>query len=84
MSFVGDVFKGGNITTGLAIGIGSLILAPIVVPVVVAIVKPLAKVAVQGGVALYKTGRNAASEVGEAVSDIVAEAKADLDHRTGT
>ena len=57
MSFVEDVFKGGNIVTGLAIGIGGLILAPIVVPVVVAIVKPLAKVAVRGGVALYKMGR---------------------------
>jgi hypothetical protein len=84
MSFVEDVFKGGNIVTGLAIGIGGLILAPIVVPVVVAIVKPLAKVAVRGGVALYKMGRDAASEAGEAVSDMVAEAKAELHHGTET
>ena len=80
MSFVGDVFKGGNIVTGLAIGIGGLILAPVVVPLVVGIVKPLAKVAVQGGVALYKTGRDAIAETGEAVSDIMAEAKSELDH----
>ena len=80
MSFVEDVFKGGNIVTGLAIGIGGLILAPVVVPLVVGIVKPIAKVAVRGGVALYKSGRDAVVETGEAVSDIVAEAKAEL-HR---
>ena len=82
MSFVEDVFKGGNIVTGLAIGIGGLILAPIVLPAVVGVVKPLAKVAVRGGVALYKKGRDTASEAGEAVSDIVAEAKAELHHGT--
>ena len=84
MSFVEDVFKGGNIVTGLAIGVGVLILAPVVVPIVVGIVKPLAKVAVRGGVALYKVGRDAASEAGEAVSDIAAEAKAELHHGTET
>ena len=84
MSFVEDVFKGGNIVTGLAMGIGGLILAPIVIPVVVGIVKPLAKVAVRGGVVLYKKGREAASEAGEAVSDIVAEAKSELHHGTET
>jgi len=78
MSFVEDVFKGGNIATGLAIGIGGLILAPVVLPVVAGIVKPLAKVAVRGGAALYKTGRDAVMETGEAVSDLVAEAKAEL------
>jgi hypothetical protein len=84
MSFVEDVFKGGNIVTGLAIGIGGLILAPIVVPAVVGIVKPIVKVAVRGGVALYKKGRDAASEAGEAMSDIVAEAKAELHRGTET
>ena len=74
MSFVEDIFKGGNIVTCLAIGIGGFILAPIVV----AVAKPLAKVAVEGGVALYKVGRDTVAEVGEAVSDVAAEAKAEL------
>jgi hypothetical protein len=80
MSFVEDVFKGGNIVTGLAIGIGCVILAP----VIVGIAKPLAKAAVRGGVALYKIGRDAAVDTGEAVSDIVAEAKAELHDGTET
>ena len=84
MSFVEDVFKGGNIVTGLAIGVGVLILAPLVLPVVVGIVKPLAKAAIRGGAALYKTGRDAVTEVGEAVSDGVAEAKAELQHGSET
>jgi len=80
MSFVEDVFKGGNIVTALAIGVGALILAP----VVVAIVKPLAKVAVRGGAAVYKSGRDAVVETGEAVSDAVAEVKAELHRETET
>ena len=72
MSFVEDVLKGRSIGTGLAIGVGALILAP----VVVAIAKPLAKMAVRGGAALYKVGRDAASEASKTVS----EAKAEL-HR---
>ena len=74
MSFVEDIFKGGNVVTCLAIGIGGFILAPIVL----AIAKPIAKMGVEGGVALYKVGRDAVGEVGEAVSDVVAEAKAEL------
>ena len=84
MAFLNDVFKGGNIVTGLAIGIGGLILAPVVIPLAVGIVKPIAKVAVRGGAALYKSGRNAVAEAGEAVSDIVAEAKAELHHGAKT
>lgn len=84
MSFVEDVFKGGNIVTGLAIGIGGLVLAPVVIPLALGIIKPIAKVAVRGGAALYKSGRDAVVETGEAVSDIVAEAKAELHQRTET
>lgn len=47
-----------------------------------AIVKPLAKEAVRGGAALYKSGRDAVVETGEAVSDIVAEVKAELHQQT--
>jgi hypothetical protein len=84
MSFIEDVFKGGNIVTGLAIGIGCLILAPIIVPAVVGIVKPVAKLAIKGGVVLYRKGQGAISETVEAVSDVVAEAKAEVHQGTET
>ena len=80
MSFVEDVFKGGNIVTALAIGIGGAILAPVVLPIVGGIVKPVAKVALRGTVTLYEKGREAAVGAGEAVSDLVAEVKAELEH----
>jgi len=84
MAFADNIFKGGNIVTALAIGVGSLILAPVVIPAAVGIVKPIARVAVRGGVALYAKGRTMAAEAGEAMSDLVAEAKAELDQGTKT
>ena len=78
MSFVEDVFKGGNIVTGLAIGLGGIILAPLVAPVIIGVVRPVAKVAIRGGLALYEKGRDVAVEAGEAMSDLVAEARSEL------
>jgi hypothetical protein len=39
MAFFEDIFKGGNIVTGLAIGFGAGIAAPAVIPVL----RPIAK-----------------------------------------
>ena len=84
MSFVEDVFKGGNIVTALAIGVGALILAP----------PPPGcrghrQTPCQGGgtrrrCSVYKSGRDAVVETGKAVSDAVAEAKAELHRGTET
>jgi len=46
-----------HIITGLAIGVGTAILAPIVIPVLAGIVKPLAKSAIKGGITLYETNK---------------------------
>ena len=32
MAFFEDIFKGGNIVAGLAIGVGAAVLAPVVIP----------------------------------------------------
>jgi hypothetical protein len=32
MAFLEDMFKGGNIVAGLAIGVGAVVLAPVVIP----------------------------------------------------
>jgi hypothetical protein len=86
MAFFEDIFKGGNVVTGLAIGIGGVILAPMVAPVLVSVVKPAAKAAMRGGLALYEgglalygKGRDATVEAGEALSDLVAEARSELE-----
>jgi hypothetical protein len=72
-----DVFKGGNIVTGLAIGIGATILAPLVVPAVGGLLRPAAKAMIKGGIVAYDWGRQAMAEVSEAASDMAAEARAE-------
>ncbi|PPQ35358.1 DUF5132 domain-containing protein [Rhodopila globiformis] len=75
-----DFFKGGNIVTGLAIGIGATILAPLVAPAVSTILRPAAKTVIKGGILAYDWGRQAAAEVSEAASDMAAEARAEAQH----
>ena len=77
MALFDDVLK-GNIVTGLAIGIGAAILAPVVIPLFANIAKPLAKAAIKGGIQLFERGKEAFAEVAEITEDIVAEAKAEL------
>jgi hypothetical protein len=73
-----DDFVKGNVVTGLAIGIGAAVLAPVVVPILASAAKPLTKAAIKGGLALYESGRETFAEVGEVLEDLVAEAQAEL------
>ena len=68
----------GNILSGLAIGIGSAVLAPIVIPVIATVAKPLAKATIKGGLMLFEKGKELAAEAQETLEDMVAEAKAEL------
>jgi hypothetical protein len=72
-----DIFKGGNIVTGLAIGVGGAIVAPLLVPALGGLLRPAAKAVIKGGIVAYDWGRQAVAQVGEATSDMVAEARAD-------
>ena len=72
-----DFFK-GNIAAGLAIGLGAVVLGPIVLPILAGAGKPMAKAAIKGGIALFEKGKETAAEFGEVFEDIVAEAKAEL------
>ncbi len=68
----------GNIVTGLAIGIGSAIVAPLVVPALSKAAKPLAKAAIKGGLVLFETSKEKLAEAHELVDDLLAEARAEL------
>jgi hypothetical protein len=78
MALVEDLFK-GNIWTGLAIGVGAIIVAPVVVPALTRLTRPLAKATIKTGFVLYDKGRETAAELGEVVEDIVAEARAEFE-----
>ena len=59
-------------------GIGAIVLAPIVAPVLAKAGKPLAKAAIKQGLRLYEQSKGAIAEAGEVFEDLVAEAQAEL------
>lgn len=75
MAIFGDDLKGGNIVTGLAIGVGMLLLAPLVKP----LVRPMAKTVLKAGVAAYDQGRAALAELNEQAGDVIAEVRAEME-----
>lgn len=69
-----DLFKTGNILTGLAVGLGAAILAPVVVPVL----RPLAKSVIKAGMMAYDEAVVAFAELNETAGDIFAEARSEM------
>jgi len=76
MALVEDLFKGTTVT-GLAVGVGALLLAPTVLPAVGRVIRPAAKAVIKGSMVFY---RETLAEVGEVAGDLFAEARAELDH----
>lgn len=76
MAIFEDALKGGNIVTGLAIGVGMVLLAPVLKP----LVRPVAKSVLKAGVAVYDQGRTALAEFNEQAGDMVAEVRAEIEH----
>jgi Protein of unknown function (DUF5132) len=73
-----DVFE-SNVTTVAAVGVGAALLLPNLLPAVLRATKPIAKVAIKGGLLVYAKGREAFAEAGEVAEDIYAEARAELE-----
>jgi len=74
MSLFEDMFKGGNLGTGLVVGLGAMVL----VPVVTRMVRPAAKAMLKGGITMYRQ-----SGIAEAADDLIAEARAEIDRDGG-
>ena len=73
-----DVFKGGTIVAGLAVGIGAALLAPVLIPVL----RPLAKSAIKAGMMAYDEAMVALAELNETAGDIFAEARSEMAEAT--
>lgn len=67
-----------GLSKGLALGIGSLLLAPPLVSAIGEIAKPVAKATIKGSILLVLRGRRMIAEAAETVEDLAAEAKAEL------
>jgi hypothetical protein len=72
------LFGNMSLGSGLLVGVGAVLLVPVVLPVVATAIKPLAKAAIKGGILLYDKGKVAVAELQETVEDLVAEAKAEM------
>jgi uncharacterized protein DUF5132 len=75
MALLEDVTLGSVVSTGL-IGVGLVIVAPLLLPAVGALVGPVAREVFKGGVRLYDAGAHVVTTMGEQLSDLVAEARA--------
>jgi Protein of unknown function (DUF5132) len=73
-----DAFKGGNIVTGLAIGLGVAILAP----AAISLLRPLAKSVIKAGLIAYDQGRAAVEELNARTGDMVTEARKEYERDT--
>lgn len=71
---IGSVSAG----TGVAVGLGALVLAPVVIPMVGALIKPVAKGVIKAGMLVYHKGQVVAAESKETWDDLTAEVKAEL------
>ncbi len=80
MKFVPKGLTVGNV----AIGVGIVILAPIVLPVIGSIVKPILKAGIKGGLVAYEGLRVAIAEAKESLEDLTAEAKAEIAEEPAT
>src|SRR3954453_20650751 len=74
MSLVEDMFKGGNVGTGIVAVIGAAIVAPVVLPVV----RTLAKTVIKAGLVAYDQGRVMVDDMREGSSSLVEEARQEL------
>jgi len=79
MALIEDMFK-GNLAAGLAIGVGAIILGPTAIPTLAGVLRPAAKTMIKSGMVFY---RETLSEIGEMATDLVAEARAELDQEAG-
>ena len=74
MKFIPKGLTAGNV----AIGVGVVLLAPIVLPVLGSIVKPILKAGIKGGLVAYEGLRVAFAEAKESLEDLTAEAKSEI------
>jgi hypothetical protein len=69
----------GRIVTALAAGLVGGLLAPLVYPTLARNARPATRKAMKAGIAAFERGLEAAAELGEHASDLMAEARAEYD-----
>ena len=70
--------NGMKVGIGLAVGLGTVILAPVVIPALAGVAKPLAKEIIKGGLVAFEKGKVLVAEAKETLEDLAAEAQAEM------
>jgi hypothetical protein len=73
LALLEDFFK-INPVTGVVVGVGVVLVGPVILPVVGQILRPAVKAAIKGGMVLY----DEMLEIGAGASDLFTEARAEL------
>ena len=73
-----NLFK-ASLGAALTAGIATAVLTPILLPVLVRSARPLARQAVKTGLIICEKGRETLAEAEEALDDLVAEARVELE-----
>jgi len=76
MAILEDIPKGG--LSAVLVGLGTVIVAPIVIPAVGSALRPFAQTLVKGGVMMYDMLKESVAEAGEQLNDMVAQARSEL------
>jgi hypothetical protein len=74
MALLDDIVNGGNLVTGLAIGVGALIAWPLIGP----IARPAAKSVIKGGLIAYRQVEQLYAGAVEGIGDVIAEAQQEI------
>jgi hypothetical protein len=75
MALLDDILNGWS--GSIFVGLGAVVALPLLLPLVGAVVRPVAKLAIQGGLYVAETLQELVAQGGEQVSDVVAEAQAE-------
>jgi hypothetical protein len=67
-----------GVATGVMISIAAAVFSPVWLPVLARWGRPAAKTAIKSGVIAYAAGRERVAELGESLSDLLAEAQVEL------
>ena len=70
--------RNDDLIKGVAIGLGVVLVAPVVIAALAPVVKPIARSALKAGVMSYEKGRETLEEISETVDDVVAEVEEEL------
>jgi hypothetical protein len=67
-----------RISSGMLVGAGAVMLAPVVIPIVAGLLRPVLKAGIKTGMLTYHKVKEVTAEAVESIEDLAAEAKSEM------